>query len=126
MEQYEGVAILATNLRQNMDEAFVRRLAFIVNFPFPDEASRQRIWSGIWPAEMKLGADVDLGWLARQFKLSGGNIKNIALAAAFLAAEDGGAVSMGHMLQAARREYQKMGKVMPEDGALAQTLEALT
>jgi len=114
MEQYEGIAILATNLRQNMDEAFLRRLAFIVQFPFPDEASRRRIWIGIWPAETPLADDVDLDLLARQFKLSGGNIKNIALAAAFLAAEDGGAVRMQHLLQATRREYQKMGKVFSE------------
>jgi SpoVK/Ycf46/Vps4 family AAA+-type ATPase len=114
MEQYEGIAILATNLRQNMDEAFLRRLAFIINFPFPDEAHRRRIWAGIWPQELKLAADVDLDFMAREFKVSGGNIKNIALAAAFLAAEDGGAVSMAQLRQAARREYQKMGKVLPE------------
>ena len=114
MEQYEGVAILATNLRQNLDEAFVRRLAFIVHFPFPDEVSRRRIWDGIWPAETPLAADVDLDLLANQFKLSGGNIKNIALGAAFLAATDGGAVSMTHLLHATRREYQKMGKALTE------------
>jgi SpoVK/Ycf46/Vps4 family AAA+-type ATPase len=115
MEQYEGISILATNLRQNMDEAFVRRLAFIIHFPFPDEAHRRRIWAGIWPKEMILSDDVDLDLLAHQFKLSGGNIKNIALAAAFLAAEDGGAVSMAHLKQATRREYQKMGKVLSDE-----------
>lgn len=114
MEQYEGISILATNLRQNMDEAFVRRLAFIIHFPFPDEEHRRLIWAGIWPKEMILSDDVDLDLLASEFKLSGGNIKNIALAAAFLAAEDGSAVSMTHLKQAARREYQKMGKVLSE------------
>jgi AAA+ superfamily predicted ATPase len=114
MEQYEGIAILATNLRQNLDESFVRRLAFTVHFPFPDEASRQRIWTGIWPAAAPLAGDVDMDFLASQFKLSGGNIKNVALAASFLAAADGGAVTMGHLFQATQREYQKMGKTLTE------------
>jgi SpoVK/Ycf46/Vps4 family AAA+-type ATPase len=112
MEQYDGITILATNLRQNLDEAFVRRLAFHVHFPFPDEADRLRIWRGIWPAAAPLGADVELDFLARQFKLSGGNIKNVALAASFLAAADGGHISMAHLFHATRREYQKMGKVL--------------
>ncbi|ABA58345.1 AAA ATPase [Nitrosococcus oceani ATCC 19707] len=110
METYEGIAILATNLRQNLDEAFVRRLAFTVHFPVPDEASRRRIWAGIWPIETPLAKEVDFDFLAQQFKLNGGNIKNIALAAAFLAAEKKGPVTMAHVLQAVRREYQKLGK----------------
>jgi SpoVK/Ycf46/Vps4 family AAA+-type ATPase len=112
MEAYDGLAILATNLRQNLDEAFIRRLAFTVHFPFPDELHRSRIWRGIWPPQTPLAADVDLDALAQQFKLSGGNIKNIALAAAFLAAEAGGSVTMAHLGQAIRREYQKMGKTL--------------
>jgi SpoVK/Ycf46/Vps4 family AAA+-type ATPase len=112
MEEYDGVAILATNLRKNLDEAFMRRLAFTVQFPFPDEASRQRIWTGVWPAETPLDPDIDLDFLARQFKLSGGNIKNIALASAFLAAEDETPVTMAHLLQATRREHQKIGKTL--------------
>ncbi len=114
MEDYEGVAILATNLRQNLDEAFVRRLAFSINFPFPDEADRRRIWSGIWPEGISFADNVDFDLLARQFKLSGGNIKNVALAAAFLAAADGGIVNMSHLLHAVRREFQKLGKVVTE------------
>ena len=114
MEQYEGISLLATNLRQNMDEAFVRRLAFIVQFPVPNTESRHRIWQGIWPKEIALNDDVDLESIARQFKLSGGNIKNIALAAAFHAAADGGRISMSHLVRATRREFQKMGKVLPE------------
>jgi AAA+ superfamily predicted ATPase len=114
MEEYEGVAILATNLRQNLDEAFIRRLAFSINFPFPDEADRRRIWSGIWPEGISFANDVDFDLLARQFKLSGGNIKNVALAAAFLAAADGGIVNMSHLLHAVRREFQKLGKVWTE------------
>lgn len=112
MEQYEGIAILATNLRQNLDESFVRRLAFTVHFPFPDETDRQRIWAGIWPCQTPLTDEVDLDFLARQFKLSGGNIKNVALAAAFLASADGGRVTMNHLFHATQREYQKLGKVL--------------
>ena len=112
MEQYEGISLLATNLRQNMDEAFVRRLAFIVQFPFPNVASRLRIWQGIWPREISFSDDVNLEHLASQYKLSGGNIKNIAFAAAFHAAADGGCVSMSHLLRATRREYQKMDRVL--------------
>ena len=112
MEEYEGIAILATNLRANLDEAFVRRLAFTVQFPFPDDEGRRRIWTGIWPAATPVDRDVDAAYLAKQFKLSGGNIKNIALAAAVLAAADGDGVRMAHVLHATRREYQKMGKLM--------------
>jgi SpoVK/Ycf46/Vps4 family AAA+-type ATPase len=114
MEQYEGVAILATNLRQNLDESFVRRLAFTVHFPFPDEADRCRIWLGIWPREIPLGEDVDIDFISQQFKLSGGNIKNVALAAAFLAAADGSSVTMPYLLHATGREFQKMGEVVAE------------
>ncbi len=114
MEQYEGVAILATNLRQNLDEAFVRRLAFTLHFPFPGEADRYRIWTGIWPSKTPLTDDVELDFLARQFRLTGGSIKNIALAAAFFAANDGGAVTMSCLLHATQREFQKMGKTLTE------------
>jgi SpoVK/Ycf46/Vps4 family AAA+-type ATPase len=110
IEQYDGVTILTTNLRGNLDEAFVRRLAFIVHFPFPDEAHRRRIWAGVWPPGTPLAADVDLDAMARRFKLSGGDIRNVALAAAFMAAAAGGPVTMPHLLAAARREHQKLGK----------------
>lgn len=112
MESYDGLAILATNLRQNLDDSFVRRLAFTVHFPFPTAADRLRIWQGIWPAATPLAADVDLAWLAQRFKLSGGNIKNVALAAAYLAANDASSVTLDHILQAIRREYQKLGKAL--------------
>lgn len=118
MEQHEGIAILATNLRQNLDEAFVRRLAFIVHFPFPDETMRRRIWAGIWPDAVPLAQDVDLDALAKQLKLSGGNIRNVALSAAFLAADDGQVVTRHHIQQAAQREFQKMGKPLGTTNAL--------
>jgi SpoVK/Ycf46/Vps4 family AAA+-type ATPase len=114
METYEGTTILATNLRQHMDDAFVRRLAFTVLFPFPDVADRRRIWDGVWPPETPLADDLDFDDLAKRFKLTGGNIKNIALAAAFLAASDGGVVTMDHLFHATRREFEKMGKRLSE------------
>ena len=113
MEEFEGLAILATNLRQNIDDAFTRRLTFTVHFPFPDESERSRIWSVIWPSSTPLAADIDAGMLARELKMSGGNIKNTALTAAYYAAADGGVVTHEHLLRAARREFQKMGKVPP-------------
>jgi AAA+ superfamily predicted ATPase len=110
MEEYEGVAILATNLPANLDDAFARRMHFTVEFPFPDEEHRYRIWRGIFPQEAALGEDFDAAALARTLKLSGGNIRNIALAAAFMAAEDGQAIGMSHLMRAARREFQKVGR----------------
>jgi SpoVK/Ycf46/Vps4 family AAA+-type ATPase len=111
IEEYEGIVILATNLKKNMDEAFVRRIQFTVEFPFPEETDRLRIWQKIWPVETPLSSDVDLDFMARQFKLAGGNIKNIALAAAFLAAADSRSVTMPNLIQATKREFQKMGKL---------------
>ena len=110
MEEYDGIAVLATNLRQNLDEAFVRRMYFIVEFPFPDEEYRKRIWNVIFPREAPLSDDLDFGLLAREIKLSGGNIKNIALAAAFYAASEGETIRMHHVVYAARREFQKIGR----------------
>jgi hypothetical protein len=110
MEEYEGVAILATNFRQNIDEAFLRRLHFIIEFPFPDHEYRRRIWRAVFPREAPLAEEVDFEILAREIKLAGGNIKNIALAAAFYAAGDGEVIKMPHLWQAARREHQKLGR----------------
>ena len=118
MESYEGLTILATNQRQNLDQAFTRRMAFTVHFSMPDEDQRREIWRCIWPAETPRVADADLDLLAREFKLSGGNIKNIALAAAYAAAADGRVVTMEHLVHGVRREYQKMGKRL-SDEALA-------
>ncbi len=112
MEQYEGVAILATNLRQNMDEAFVRRLQFVVEFPFPDEVHRARIWRLLFPEQAERDEDIDFDLLARQFRITGGSIKNVVLGAAFLAAGDRAPINTGHLIRATRREYRKMGKVL--------------
>lgn len=115
MEEYPGITILATNLRQNIDAAFVRRLRFIIDFPFPEDEDRLRIWQAVWPSEVPLGPDVDLAVIARQFRLAGGSIRNVALAAAFLAAEQSEPVSMRHLMQATKREFQKMGRLINEE-----------
>lgn len=115
MEAYDGVTILATNLRANLDEAFTRRLQFAVDFPFPDEADRLRIWQALFPPGVPRSADLDLPLLARKYKMAGGNIRNILVGAAYLAAENGGSVTMGHLLHSTRRELQKMGKMLAEN-----------
>ena len=112
LEAYDGMAVLATNLRKNLDDAFVRRLHYAIEFPFPEADDRLRIWRGAFPKGAPLAEDVDLPFMAQQFKLAGGNIRNIALAAAFLAAEDGTAIGMVHLVRATRREYQKLGKLV--------------
>jgi len=117
MEEYEGVAILATNLSRHIDEAFVRRMHFMTDFPFPDEEHRRQIWQVVFPHEAPLADKVDFDLLAREIKLAGGNIKNIALAAAFYAAGDGQVIEMRHLWRAARREHQKLGRTWEETRA---------
>ena len=112
MEEYEGVTVLTTNLRQNVDDAFARRIRFIVEFPFPEESDRLRIWQSVWPKQTPLGEDVDLEHLARQYRLTGGNIRNVALSAAFLAAEEGVPVMMRHLLLTTKRELLKLGRLV--------------
>jgi hypothetical protein len=111
MEEYEGLAVLATNLRDNLDAAFVRRLAFTISFPFPEEEERRRIWSVVWPDAVPLSDAVDFDELAALHRLSGGQIRNVALAAAYLAAarelDTVGADELEHAL---RREYGKAGR----------------
>jgi DNA polymerase III delta prime subunit len=114
IEAYQGVVILASNLRKNIDDAFIRRMQFIVDFPLPGEAERRRIWHNLWPVDVPRDPDLDIDSIARRFDLAGGNIRNIALGATFLAAGNGGVVTMQHVLHAARREYQKIGKVVAE------------
>src|SRR5262249_8296884 len=107
------IVVLATNLHRNLDEAFLRRLSEVVEFPMPDEAARERIWRKHFPAEAPTG-DIEFPFLARQFKLAGGNIRNVALAAAYAAAQDGSAIDVGHIIPAIEAEYQKQGKLVME------------
>jgi SpoVK/Ycf46/Vps4 family AAA+-type ATPase len=113
-EEYSGLVILASNIKKNMDEAFVRRIHFMLDFPFPEEAERLEIWKRTFPPQAPQAADIDLAFLSRKLKISGGNIRNIILAAAFMAAEDQDAISMRHLVRGASYEYQKMGKMIVE------------
>jgi SpoVK/Ycf46/Vps4 family AAA+-type ATPase len=116
MEEYDGIVILATNLRKNMDAAFVRRMRFIIDFPFPDATDRERIWRTIFPDTVPLAEDVDFGFLARKLNVTGGNIKNISLRAAYQAAAGGEpAVHQRLLVDAAMRELDKVGKLYSVD-----------
>lgn len=108
MEAYRGLAILTTNLKSALDPAFMRRLRFVVEFPFPDVSLRREIWRHIFPTNTPLEA-LDHERLAR-LAVAGGTIRTIAINAAFLAAEDGGTVTAEHVMTAARREYSKLEK----------------
>lgn len=115
MEEYDGVVILATNLRANIDEAFTRRLHFAIEFPFPEPIDRARIWRVTFPKETPRLDDIDYNILGERFRIAGGSIRNVVLASAFLAARDqAGAVGMKHLFHAVRREYQKMGRLINE------------
>jgi ATP-dependent 26S proteasome regulatory subunit len=114
IEECEGVVILATNFRKNMDDAFVRRIYSTIEFPQPGADDRLIIWRNVWPRNTPRG-ELDLEFMARRFELTGGNIRNIALASAFLGAEDGGCVRMEHLIRATWQEFQKTGKVVMED-----------
>jgi SpoVK/Ycf46/Vps4 family AAA+-type ATPase len=114
MESYDGAVILATNLRSNIDDAFLRRLDIAIEFPFPDVEERQAIWRRLVPARAPIAEDVDLDLLAGKFRLSGGSIRNCSLAAAFLAADDGGMIAMRHLVQAVFAEYLKLGRLTLE------------
>jgi SpoVK/Ycf46/Vps4 family AAA+-type ATPase len=113
MESYRGLAILATNQKNYLDKAFVRRLRFIVNFPFPGIKERIKIWKKVFPPETELDKKLDFSRLAKH-NLTGGSIHNIALNAAFLAAREGSAVTMQLLLDAARMEFKKLERPMKE------------
>jgi AAA+ superfamily predicted ATPase len=111
LERYAGMVILTTNLGKNIDEAFARRMQHTVEFPMPDAALRERIWRHVFPPEAPLAADVDISFLAARFEFSGGNIRNVALGSAFLAAESRTAITMRHVILATAREAQKIGRL---------------
>jgi vesicle-fusing ATPase len=112
MEAYRGLAILTTNMKQALDPAFIRRIRFVVQFPFPDFAEREEIWRRVFPQATPT-AELDVARLAR-LNVSGGNIRNIALGAAFVAADENKPVTMAHLLRAARAEYAKLERPLTE------------
>jgi SpoVK/Ycf46/Vps4 family AAA+-type ATPase len=111
MEEHEGVVILATNLSKNIDESFLRRVHFSVVFPLPERDERLLVWQQVFPAEAPVGDDVDRDFLARRLKITGGNIKNIAVGAAFLAKREDSTITMRHVVLSAKREFQKIGRL---------------
>ena len=111
MEVHDGIVVLATNFSKNMDQAFSRRMHYVVEFPKPDVQHREQLWRGIFPQETPLTDDVDFGFLSRQFDITGGDIRNVALDAAFLAAENGQAIGMEELVKAMARQMTKQGKV---------------
>ena len=112
LEAYRGLAILATNMKNALDAAFTRRLRFIVNFPFPGVPERQEIWRHVFPTEA-LTTGLDFNRLAR-LNLTGGNIHNVALNAAFLAARANKPVTMPLIFEAARAEFGKLDRLVSE------------
>ena len=114
MEDYDGIVIVATNLSQNIDEAFSRRMHYTIEFPRPDVTAREGLWRGIFPSTAPVAPDVDFTYLARQFDLAGGDIRNVALDSAYRAAQDESAITLGHVLGAIARQFAKHGKVLTQ------------
>jgi SpoVK/Ycf46/Vps4 family AAA+-type ATPase len=114
LETFDGIAILATNLKANLDEAFARRLDAVVDFPMPDVEHRRKLWDHCLGPGVPRAQNLDLDFCARAFELSGGNIRNIAFAASYLAAPGNGRVGMKELMRATAREYRKLGRLCTE------------
>ncbi len=112
LETFDGVVLMSTNLIRNIDEAFMRRISYVVHFPFPDAAQRLLLWKSMFPKEMPRDSGIDFEFLAKQFELSGGLIKNTVMSAAFLAAEENSAVNMSHLLRALKKQLTKQGRIL--------------
>lgn len=113
METFDGVAMLATNLRANIDEAFTRRLDMVVDFPMPDDAARLALWQRCFAGAVLTRDDIDLEFYARSFALSGGNIRSAAITAAYLAAGSDSWIEDAHVNTAIQQEYRKLGRLLP-------------
>jgi winged helix domain-containing protein/ATPase family protein associated with various cellular activities (AAA) len=111
IEEYDGVVILASNLSKNIDDAFSRRMHYVIEFPLPDDVQRERLWRGMFPAQVPLGEDVNFKFIATHFAIAGGDIRNVALDAAFLAAQNGQLVTMKQLVQALARQMLKQGRL---------------
>ncbi|GAB2945834.1 ATP-binding protein [Micromonospora polyrhachis] len=114
METFDGLAVLATNLRANLDEAFTRRLDIVVDFPVPDEEARGALWERCLGGRVPRSNDVDLDFLAQAFELAGGHIRSAAVTAAYLAAGQSRPVGMAELIGAVGREYRKLGRLTLE------------
>lgn len=126
IEEWDGICILATNLLQNFDEAFRRRITYMLNFPMPDESVREKLWENVFPAQAGVSEDIDAGILAANFELSGAAIRNAALQGAYLAAVEETDIGMKHVLGGIANEYGKLNKSMkPEQKALLEKYGAM-
>ena len=114
IEEYNGLVILASNFRQNIDEAFVRRMRFIINFPFPDREMRALIWQKVFPKDAPIDEDMDFSILAKNFEFSGANIRNTSLFAAFFAVEENKMIKIEHIVKGIKVELRKLGKSIKE------------
>ncbi len=115
IEAHGGVVMLSTNLRKNIDEAFLRRLHHVVEFPMPAAADRRRLWARAWPATAPVDPGLDRDALADRFELSGGSIRNVAVAAAVAAAAACSLITGAHVLAAVRQEHRKLGRIVADD-----------
>ncbi len=112
MEEYDGITIMTTNLMNNLDQAFFRRISYVVHFPLPDEKSRKLIWQKIFPKNAPISKDVDFNFLAKKFEISGGNIKNVIITSTFMAASEEKEIKMKHIIKALEYEMKKQGKMV--------------
>ena len=117
LDSFEGIAILTTNFGNSIDPAFKRRLTYRVTFPFPDEEMREQLWRSLIPPQVPITGTIDFAGLSQRFRLSGGYIRNAALRAAFLAAEEGTSLTHEHLERAIRMEFREIGK-LAETGTL--------
>jgi hypothetical protein len=117
LDSFEGIAVLTTNFGNAIDPAFKRRLTYRVTFPFPDEEMREQLWRSLIPPQVPVAGTIDFAGLSQRFRLSGGYIRNAALRAAFLAAEEGSALTHEHLERAIRMEFREIGK-LAETGTL--------
>lgn len=115
MEEYDGISILATNFQQNIDEAFKRRIKYMIEFSIPDAHQRKKMWTKAFPEQAPVDKSNDYDFLAEQFKLTGSNIKNIAVNAAFMAAAEQTQIGMKQIIKALRNEYRKSGKRLTKE-----------
>lgn len=114
LERFDGLAVLSTNLRANLDEAFTRRLDAVVEFPLPGPRERRQLWSRVLSPPVPVGGDLDLDWVAARFALSGGGIRGAAITAGYLAADAGRPVGMAEVVRGIYREYRKLGRLTLE------------
>ena len=115
MEAFDGMSILTTNNEKAIDEAFKRRLKFKLTFPLPEADLRATLWQRMLPKEANVADDIDFDWLGEEFEMSGGNIRNATLRAAFYAAESDGVITYDRLYQAARAEAREMGMIVRDE-----------